>query len=234
MDQNVIINSLEKHLDFAASIFNWAIPLSIAVAWAGIQRKKEIEAWQLKFSRKHAYFAVSALFLIANLAVLIVFLRVGDLLSLLDNDNFMKGLTTVATHSWFLNPFGYFGGSFIARLHSCEGFGLLIVTWWLCYSSLSTLVDDYSNKRVMFLLIVFLFIGLASMQAIQRIYGIVLLRTATLNSDYYAALLSTAAERSVAILLSIIVGSLTFVAARRLQTRFKVEMENQSPHQTVA
>jgi len=231
MDQDVIIKSLEKHLDFVASIFNWAIALSIAVAWAGIQKKEEIEAWKLKFSRRHAYYAVCALFLVANISVLIVFLRIGDLLNLLDDKNFLKGLTTIMTHSWILNPFAYFGNSFMARLHSCEGYGLLIVTWWLCYSCLSTLVDDYKGRRVRLLLGIFLLVGLTSMQAIQWIYGIIVMRTASLDPEYHMALMSTATERFLAIFLSIVVGSLTFVASRRLQIRFMGEVGDKSPNQ---
>jgi uncharacterized membrane protein len=227
MDQDILLKALEKHLDFLATIFNWAIALSIAVAWAGIQRRQEIEAWKLKFSRKHAFYAVCALFLVANLAVTILFLRIGDLLWLLDDKNFMKGFTVLTTHPWVLNPFEYFGDSFIARLHSCEGYGLLIVTWWLCYSALSTLVDGWSRK-VGVLLLVFLLIGFTSMLAVQRVYNIVFIRTATLGQGYKTILTSTLIERVIATLLGIVVGILTFAASRRLLERFRAGTETQT------
>lgn len=136
MNQEVIIDSIKNHLDSIETYVDWVILLAVAIAWAGIRRETEIEVLGAKFNRRHAFFAVAALYLIANVAFLILALRIGDLIALLDREHAVEGITTLATHAWVLNPFGYFGKSGIARLHAGEGFGLLIATWWLCNGSL--------------------------------------------------------------------------------------------------
>lgn len=93
MDQEILILSLTKHIDSLEIIFNWAVVLSIAIAWAGIQRHQQIEALTLKFDRSHAFYAISGLYLTANIAVLILLLRLADLLALLDDNHFLKGLS---------------------------------------------------------------------------------------------------------------------------------------------
>jgi len=229
MDQETLIQSLTKHIDSLEIIFNWAVVLSIAVAWAGIQRQQQIEALTLKFDRRYAFYSISGLYLTANIAVLILLLRLADLLALLDDSHFLKGLSVLATHSWVLNPFSYFGSSVTARFYSCEGIGLLIVVWWLCNTSLSTLLDYKSNKIAILLLILFLLVGLVSLGAIQRVYGIVLGRTALMDTTLHNALVETSKERFIAIFLGIIVGSLTFVVGNRLQNRIGRSIGDRSP-----
>ncbi len=219
MNQDIIVQALGKHLDALQTILNSIILLAAATAWAGISRQQEIEALKIKFQRRHAFFAASGLYLIANIIVLILFLRIGDLFALVDNAHLIAGVSTLATHAWILNPFGYFGSSALGRFHSGEGFGLLIVTWWLCNASLYTLVDKKRSFASQVLIAVFLAVGLLSMLAVERDYMIILTRIqheATLTQQ----LKSTVLERTVGTFLGIGVGSLAFNVISRLHERW--------------
>jgi hypothetical protein len=219
MNQDTIVEALGKHLDALQTILNSIILLAVATAWAGISRQQEIEALGMKFRRRHAFFAASGLYLIANMAVLILFLRIGDLFALLDSTHLVTGLSTLATHTWILNPFGYFGPSALARLHSGEGFGLLIVTWWLCNASLYTLGDKKQPFTARVLLGTFLGIGLLSMLAVQRDYAIIVSHVGR-DPLLAAQLTSTITERTVGTFLGIAIGGLSFTVISRLHDRW--------------
>jgi hypothetical protein len=220
MDQDVIVEAIGKHLDAVETYVNAIALLAVAAGWAGVRRSHEIEAFGTKFERRDAFWALAALYLIGNMVILILFLRIGDLVLLLDSLHAVKGITTLATHSWVLNPFSYFGGSKIATLHSSEGYGLLIATWWLCNASLSTLMEDKTNRAARILLSLFLAIGLGSMFAMNRVYEQVFSSLHTFAPALYASASSTAIERAIGNGLGIIVGGLIFIGANRLQTRF--------------
>lgn len=220
MDQDVIVDAIGKHLDRIETYVNAIALLAMSAAWAGVRRSRVIDAFGTKFDRRHAFWALAALYLIGNMTLLILFLRVGDLMLLLDPSHVVKGTTTLATHSWVLNPFSYFGSSGVARFHSSEGFGLLIATWWLCNASLSTLMDDKSSRAAQVLLGLFLAIGLGSMLAMNRVYEVVLDSLRASAPALYAAATDTAIERVVGNGLGIVVGVAIFVAANKLQACF--------------
>jgi hypothetical protein len=219
MDQDVIVDAIGNHLDTIETYVNAIALLAVAAAWGGVRRSREIEAFGTKFDRRHAFWALAALYLIGNMTIFILFFRIGDLVALLDPSHIVKGVTTLATHSWILNPFSYFGGSGVARFHSSEGYGLLIATWWLCNASLSTLMEDKRNRAAQILLGLFLAIGLGSMLAMNRVYEVVLGSLRASAPALYAAASDTAIERVVGNVLGVVVGGLIFVAANKLQTR---------------
>ena len=221
MDQEIIVEAIGKHLDAIETYVNAISILAIAATWAGIQRSSEIEVLGMKFKRRHAFWVAAGLYLIANMTILILFLRIGDLVALLDASHAVKGATLLATHSWVLNPFSYFGNTSIARAHSGEGYGLLIVTWWLCNASLSTLVDDKRNHAAALLLALFLVIGLGAMLAMSRVDMIVVDGLRTAAPALYSVVVDTATERYVGTVLGIVVGALVFVVANKLQQRFR-------------
>jgi hypothetical protein len=219
MDQKIIIDSIGKHLDFIESTIFWIIVVAIAIAWAGVQRKKEIEILSLKFNRQNAFIAASMLYLLANMAILILFLRIGNLMQLLDQKNFLTGFTTLSTHPWILNPFSYFGYSSSSLFHSGEGFGLLIVIWWLCHSSLYSLMDDKRNKYAYIFLVLFLIVGLGSMIAIQHTYQVVINQLQIVNHSLYKEVLASNTVRIIGTFLGISVGSLLFIVINVTQQK---------------
>lgn len=219
MDHKIIIDAIGKHLDFLESNIFWIIVIAIAVAWAGVQRKKEIEILSLKFNRQNAFIAASMLYLLSNMAILILFLRIGNLIQLLDQKHFLTGFTRLSTHPWILNPFSYFGNSSSAQFHSGEGFGLLIVIWWLCNSSLYSLMDDKKNKYAYIFLVLFLIVGLGSIIAIQHTYQVVLNQLQIVNHSLYKEVLVSNTVRMIGTFLGIAVGSLLFIVINVTQQR---------------
>lgn len=220
MDQKIIIDNIAKHLDSLESLVNAIIILSVAIAWAGIQRSQQIEVFGTTFNRRHAFFVVAALYLIANMSILILFLRLGDLVRILDKNYIVKGITQISTHKWILNPFAYFGKSTITQAYSSEGFGLLIVVWWLCNASLSSLMDDKKHKVANILIGLFLVIGLCSMFAVQRVFSIVLASLQKDHTELYTLVHQTMNERSVGSIIGIVVGGLIFAAVNILQNKW--------------
>jgi hypothetical protein len=219
MTPSVIIDALEHQLDLAEQIVNWAMVLAVAVAWAGIQKNREIEAFHIKFDRRSAFFAISVVYILATGALAVLFLRIGDLLHSLAGSDLVEGVTTIATHPWLLNPFSYFGTGWLARAYSAEGFGTLIVVWWLCHASLSSLMDDKQHRRALAMTGLFLFIGLCAMLTIHRVYNIVAVKMTTANPQLAAALLDTAFERQACAFIGTGTGLLLFGAVNIAQAR---------------
>jgi len=221
MDQSILVDAVAKHMDLLEKISIWALFLSLAIGWAGLQ-KKDITALGLTFARKEAFAGVVAVYLFANMIIIVLFLRLGDLFRLIDDKTFSQALTRLATHTWIMNPFGYFGGNGLTRTYSCEGFGLLIVLWWLCHASLSTLIDGKPAKVHLLLIGIFLALGLSAMLSVQRVGWIVLSRAPhVLPKDIADSISSTLAERSLATYLGIGLGALLFGATHVLQRRLR-------------
>jgi hypothetical protein len=216
-EQDAVVKSLGDQLSALESIIKWSVLIAIPVAWAGIRRDEVIKAGFLEIQRKYAFYAVATLFVIVNVACLVLFLRVGELIVLLEDKNLTKGLSGIAFHSWPFNPFSYYGGGFLARLQSCAGFGLLIVIWWIAYSALATFREGVSYKVFVCFGGVFLGFGLATMRAIYRDYSIILDRLSISNPRLYAAVSDTIPERTVAAFVGIGVGGMIFTLTYNLQ-----------------
>jgi hypothetical protein len=227
MDQTVLLVSLAAHLDALAKIYNWAILIAIAVLWAGIQKRSEIEVLGLKIQRQQSFYALAALFLVANVLVLVLFLRVGDVLSLIDDTHLVEATSRLTTQAWVLNPYASFAPSLLSRATSAVGFGLLIVTWWLCFACLRSLVEHTRSPRIRVLIAAFLAVGLAAMVAIERVPVILMPRLAHLRPKLYEQLFSTWPERTAEMVLGITVGYLLFHAARRVQSDIPVSTDPQ-------
>lgn len=165
MDQNLLLDAITKHLDALEANVNAIILLAIAAAWNGLRRTRELEALGMKFDRRHAFWILGSAYVVANVAAMISFLRLGDLLSLIENTKFEEAFTRLAVHPWVLNPLSHFGGIEVsARVHASGGWGLLILTWWLCTTSLATLMDSKRGALVLFFAL--FAVGLGSIIAI--------------------------------------------------------------------
>lgn len=99
--ERIIIDSILNHFNLLESSINTVLVLSLAILWAGIQRKQYIEIFGNTFNRRHAFFIVSIFYLFVNVSVLVVFLRLGDLISLLEGkQSLINGITQFSTHRW--------------------------------------------------------------------------------------------------------------------------------------
>ena len=117
MDQSILVDAISKHMDLLEKISIWAFLLSLAIGWAGLQRK-DITALGLTFARREAFAGAVAVYLFANMIIIVLFLRLGDLLRLADDKTFAQAFTRLATHTWIMNPFGYFGAGSLSRTYS--------------------------------------------------------------------------------------------------------------------
>jgi hypothetical protein len=221
MDQAVIVGAITDHLDAIESSTNATIVLALVVAWAGIQRSRQVEVLGTKIDRRYAFGVISAIYLLANGAVLILFLRVGDLLRRLDTDHAREGVSRLITHSWILNPFAHFADAGPSRVLQSGAIGVLVVFWWLCTTSLWILLSDKRNRRALIFLATFAALGLGSLVAINRatIAAIEILG----GVDVRAA---TELGRGLAIdwrvgILGVGIGVLLFLAAIRWQGRVR-------------
>jgi hypothetical protein len=224
VNQDIIVEALGKHLDALQTIFNSIIILAAAIAWAGISHQTEIEALSIKFQRRHAFFVAAALYLIANTVVAILFLRIGDLFILLDRSHIIVGFSTLATHSWILNPFSYFGYSIVPRIHSAGAIGFLIFTWSVCNASLYTLDDKQHPLATKFIMGVFSFLGMISLMAIVRdlqyINIAVRIGDAAAIGDRFGF---TVLERMAGVLIGIGSGALAFKIIKRGYERWSAQ-----------
>jgi hypothetical protein len=222
MDQMILIDAIGKHLDLLEKLTTWALLVSLAIGWAGLQ-KKDISALGMMFSRKEAFAAASAIYLFANMIIVILFLRLGDLLMMIDDNHFTQAVTKLSSHTWIMNPYAYFGSTASALSYSCEGFGILIVLWWACHASLSTLADGLQTRRQKILVGGFLLIGLGAMLSVNRVFGIVLDRgRSALPPQVYAAMMSTITERTSAAFLGAGIGALLFFVTLLLRRRYSL------------
>lgn len=211
MDSEIVRASIDKHLEAIEKILLWALAIAGVVGWAGMSGQEPIKFLGLEATRNDAYWIAGSAFVLANLALLVAFLRIADLLNLLSNGEFIKGIDKLVTHPFLFNPFAYFGNRAAARIHSCFGFGMLIICWWSCYAAVSTLrprsVVPPSIE------IVFLGVGLASMVAVNRCYSIVISGLKKYQAKYAKELESTRVERTVATFASIGIGGLIYTFA---------------------
>lgn len=205
-DQKMLLESISKNLDSLAEIIKWAILFSVALWWAGFQRQNPIEALGVKIQREHAFFLGVIVYSVVNLVVLIRFLRLGDLLNAVSDASLTEGITRLSTHAWELNPFSYFGLGLVPRAHSCLGYGSLIAVWWICNSSLDALGPETGTSWLV-LLCIYLFIGLASMWAVQRVNQIVLVRTETSQPELHSLISKVQKERMFFAIVGICIGS---------------------------
>ena len=173
----------------------------------------------MKFRRRHAFFIASGLYLIANMVVSVLFLRIGDLFLLLDDSHTGVGFSMLAVHTWIFNPFSYFGYTTYARLHSAGGTGLLFFTWYLCNASLITLDDKQHPLTTSTIKGAFYFLGILTLMAMHWDFRIISSRvefTTAIGDRFRYTIL----ERIAGVLIGVGIGALALKAIQRLYERW--------------
>lgn len=168
MDQDSLLAAITNQLDSLESLTNAGVLLAVVAAWAGVRNSPEVEVLGTKIERRYAFGVLAAVFLMANGSILIHFLRLGDVLALLDQAHIRAGVTRMVTHSWILNPFAHFADAGLSRALQTGSIGLLVVVWWLCNTALWLLLGSTPGIRPLVLLGVFFMIGLGVLAAINR------------------------------------------------------------------
>lgn len=108
MNQDTIVDAIAKHLDQLKSTIGWAVLLALVFVWASISNADPIKAVGIDISRQHAFYVAAIIYSLINLRVLDVLLRIGDLITMLEDDHFIDGISKMAVHSFIANPFSYF------------------------------------------------------------------------------------------------------------------------------
>lgn len=217
MDAELVIAALGKQLDALSSLIGWAVGLALITAWAGLQKQPEISLFSMKVSRSDALLLLGAAFLFVNVAAILYFMRVGDLIFLIKKESLHKALTAIGTHAWAFNPYAYFGNSTASLILSNFGYGALIAIWWIGYTALSLVQDDKTTLEFRLVIGAFLVVGLVSMGAIQYGFGAILSRLDDLDGNFRSAILDQVAPRGILTFLGIGLGGLIFVAAQKFQ-----------------
>lgn len=228
LNQDSIIDALSDHLGAVQSLLHWVLFLAVPLAWAGIRGTNTIKTSVLEVQRTYAFYLASICFFLVNIAILVLFLRTADLVAMLDKDHFHEGITALATHSWALNPFSFYGTGTISRIHSCAGFGLLIASWWVCYTALSTL-NDKQGPAFLFASGLLLVTGLASMGAIQLVFHAILDGAREFDKPLLKTLMSTFGERALATFAGIGVGGVIYSLALGLKGQMAGAATKDSP-----
>jgi hypothetical protein len=156
MDQETLTKAIEGNFDSMKTILNWAIILSLTVLWAGVQRRKEVEAAGFKFDRSHAANFGAALYSFANIAIIIALTRILELLRLLMPARMMSALTSMLTDPWILNPISHITNDPLMVSINALGAGLWVLSWWLFFSSIISARDKNPQHVSVPLIVTFL------------------------------------------------------------------------------
>jgi hypothetical protein len=70
MNRDVLVAAVSGQLDALRSYRNAIVVLAVAAAWGGLRRSRELEAFGIKFDRRHTFWIFGSADLVANVAVL--------------------------------------------------------------------------------------------------------------------------------------------------------------------
>lgn len=208
MDQDEVVESIAKNLDLLAELIKWTLLVAVVLWWAGFERQDLVDIAGMKISHGRALWVGVVLYIAANFMALILLLRLGDLLLLVEDSHISRAVTKAALHPWPLNPFACFGSDVTMRLHSSVGVGFLIVTWWVCNSSLYLHAEQVQSPLAVTLEGLFLGLGLGSIFAIDRVYTIMLTRVEYVDSSLYQTLHAIRLERTISMLAGTTIGGI--------------------------
>jgi hypothetical protein len=216
MDQDIIIDAITKHLNMLETYVSFMVLTAVPAVWAGVSDSRQIKAFGIKLHRRYAFWGLAVLYLLTNTVILFLFLRIGDLVLLLDSSHIVKGFSALVTNPWVLNPFSYFGDRFTAKFHSPGGYLLLIVIWWVCNTSLWTLLDEKRDRRAWLLLGLFLLLGVLSILSINRAYRVALDGLGANAPELWADAGKGVWNRTVGCWLGALIGAGVFAATLRM------------------
>jgi hypothetical protein len=208
MNPEALLEAIGKNMDVLESITEWAFFFSLAVGWAGLQGK-DVTGLGMTFSRKQAFRAACCIYVAASLVVLFMLWRLGSLLIMIDDNSLPKAITRLATHSWLMNPFSFFGSH---PFYNSLGYGCLIFLWWVCTAALSALTDRLLARANVALLTFFLAVGVMVVRAVNRVGHIIQCRSPTIWAAFHDSFYPASNGRVIAPLVGAILGILAFAA----------------------
>ena len=217
----VLIASLTAVMGTVQSIVSWGVVLAVGAGWAALRKpeKEDIDIAGLSMNRKEAFWAASFIYTAATVAILGCLLRIHAILSEIHAKKFVEAYVTLAAHEWLLNPFGYLGTSWAARYSIPWGIGLVILSWWVCATSVVVLRGKERFRKTFLLLLLFYAAGLVTLWVFYKIYEVNLARLQTLAPAIYNGIRATATWRWVFAIASVPVGVGLVAAVWGIQRR---------------
>jgi len=216
---DVLISSLAATLGTLRSLLSWGVVLAVGAGWAGLRNSRKVSIAGLSMERRPAFYAASFVYAAATVAVLLSLFRIEAIVLKIADTRFVEAYTTLAAHEWLLNPFGYLGISSPAQLSTACGIGLLILSWWICATSVVVLRGKEPLWKSIILLLPFYAAGLSSLWVVYRIYEVNLTRLLVLAPDIHAGIRATASARWNIAYASIPMGLALVAAALLVQRR---------------
>jgi len=220
MDQDILISAIAGQLDGLSNLISTTVGLALVAAWTGLQGEDRVSVFSLSVNRQHAFYILGASFITANATAIIYFLRLADILAQVDDAHLAEALATLGTSAWPYNPFAYFGDSGLSLLHSSFGYGMLIIIWWIGFIALSLLTEHPTHKigeRIV--MVAFLFVGLASMLAIQLVFFEVMRRVGENATLFPIDIQANLIARMALTFVGIGIGGLLFCLAQKFSAR---------------
>lgn len=189
MKRETIESSMISQLDLIEKSLLGALAVAIVVGWSGSHHVEPIEVIGIKTTRLDAFKVSASVFVVANIAILLALIKMGNLANLLDDEGFQETIEKVMTHGSLFNPFAYFGPGFLGQISNSVGWGLLIVCWWICFAAIGTLVNLSEQRTILGPCLTMA--GVLSLLAMHRFQAGVLGRFHRLKVTYNSELMKT-------------------------------------------
>jgi hypothetical protein len=144
-NQDVIIDSLEKHMDQIQKTERWGFAIFLILIWSTISsNSKFVNIIGLEIPIEHVSNFAYAFFIFVNFSLTIWFIRIGKLVLLLDDrENFRKGLSKLSTHTLIFNPFAFLGSKNYSQIWA----DIKIKIWFILLILLSLLAIFTGEQR---------------------------------------------------------------------------------------
>lgn len=194
MDNETLLESISQHMDQLSSFHGWMLATAISAIYMIVKRRDELEVVGIKLTKEDTSIALSALFLLAAGGIFIVLVRLYRLLEMLPDDQISAAFTRMATHSWLLNPFAYFGDSIVYRFISLLSLLGLVIAWWIGLASLSLLSGKLQRVEYAFVS-TFVAVSGLTLITVQQIYFLLIDRMKQVSPELAAGLESVKDSR---------------------------------------
>ena len=212
MDQNTVIDSIKAHLEGFDKSVTWGLITAVPIALAGVRGSSSIEIFKVEIPRQDVFIIAECFFCLIGLYILIRLWRLNDLVYLLDEKHFERGLTKYLLDKWPLNPFGYFRPSLGSRIHAGSGTGLLAICYFLSLGALGTYIDIRSLGPWWVLPVLpFMLIGVLNFLAIKSVFAALSARCIDLEISLYPELKAAAKLASIVFRLSILLAAVLVI-----------------------
>ena len=180
MDDKIVLDAINGHMSLLSSLQSWMLVTAIATIYMAASSGDELDLKIVKAKRHNAAILVVTLYLVIMVAVLIAMTRVYGLLELLPSAKVSEAFSAIATQSWLLNPFSYFGNSFFPQFTTWVSLAGLLIVWAIVFASTSVITGSFQRLEYWFGA-GFVALSAATLVAIQQIERLLVSKTAVIN-----------------------------------------------------